>query len=353
MPIPYPTAASTAKVASITGFSANYRTPYSQNWNLTLEQEFLKNWGARVTYRGVKNTQLLWQRNLNEVMASTTAFSQSRRPFPSLQTIGFVENGANDRYHAMMLEVNHPWVSGLYTTAAYTYQRSWTEAPGGPFEIDQTIASVEYSFDRARDGGRHIAYPTHDFIMNWVADVPMGRGKRFGKNANGFVNGLIGNWSLTGAFSWRSGWFFTPVLQGVDVGNIGKTGSRRPNLVPGCDPYAGGRNVNGQWFNPSCFVAPPAGQLGNVQLDSLDGPGAWVLNLSPYKEFPLSFVREGMKLRFGAFMYNALNHPTYATPVNSLNSAIVGRITRTEYARGYSHEYAGQRQIILDLRFIF
>ena len=56
MPNPFPTASATATVASISGFSNNYRTPYSQNWNLSLEREIAKNWGmlagARPLARG-------------------------------------------------------------------------------------------------------------------------------------------------------------------------------------------------------------------------------------------------------------------------------------------------------------
>lgn len=353
MPNPFPESSATAEVASITGFSLNYRTPYSQNWNLTLEHEVLKNWGVRATYRGVKSTQLLWVRDLNEVQASALPFSESRRPFPGLQNINFIENGANDNYHALALELTHPWVNGFYMTGAYTYARSGTTSPGGPFDRDQTASPVEYSYDRDRDYGRHVAYPTHDFIMNFVGDLPVGNGKRLATSANRVINALIGNWTFVGSFSWRSGWFFTPVLQGVDPGNLGKTGDRRPDLVPGCDPYAGGRDVHGLWFNPACFVEPAAGQLGNVQVNSLVGPGAWVFNLNPYKDFPLNFIREGTKLRFGANIYNLLNHPTYANPVNNLNSAVAGQITRTEYARGWSHDYSDQRQFVFDMRIIF
>ena len=353
LPNPFPATAATATVASATGVSPNYRSPYSQNWNLTLEREVMKNWGVRATYRGVKSTQLLWQRDLNAVRASTTSFSQSRRPYPGLQNLNFIENGANDNYHAMMLELTHPWASGVYMTAAYTLERSGTTSPGGVYDIDQTASSVEYSYNRQRDYGPHVAYPTQDFIMNFVDDLPVGNGKRFARSPNKVLNALIGNWTFVGSFSWRSGWFFTPFLQGVDPGNLGITSNRRPDRVPGCDPYAGARDIHGLWFNPKCYTVPAAGQLGNVGVNSLVGPGAWVFNLNPFKEFPLSFIREGTKLRFGANIYDLLNHPAYNIPTNNLNSAVAGVITSTQFARAYSHDYAGQRQMVIDMRVIF
>ncbi|MFN7992714.1 MAG: carboxypeptidase-like regulatory domain-containing protein [Bryobacteraceae bacterium] len=351
MPNPFPATAATAEVATISGFSKDYHTPYSQNWNFTLEHELFRNWGVRGTYRGVKSTQLTWIRDLNEVPVSSEPFDQSRRPYPGLQNINFVENGANDWYHATMFEVTHPWTKGFYFTAAYTRSWSRTEAPGGPYEEDQTASPVEYSYNRARDGGRSAAFPTHDFILNFVDQLPFGRGKHFGREMHPVLNAFIGNWQMTGSFSWRSGWFFTPMLDGVDPGNIGKTSDRRPNLVSGCDVYAN-QSLHGQWFNPACFVEPAAGQLGNVQVNSLEGPSAWVFNLNPFKEFPLKF-REGAKLRVGANIYNFLNHPTYAIPINTINSPAAGMITRTEYARGWSHDYAGQRQFVFDARVVF
>jgi hypothetical protein len=87
-----------------------------------------------------------------------------------------------------------------------------------------------------------------------------------------------------------------------------------------------------------------------VQVNSLQGPGAWVFNLNPFKEFPLNSIREGTKLRIGANMYNLLNHPPYSLPDANLNSASVGRILGIEYARGFSHDHgSGQFMRIITL----
>lgn len=351
-PNPFPSSAAVASVLSINAFSRDYHTPYSQNWNLTYEQQIFKSWGARATYRGVKSSQLIWSQDLNEVRASAAEFSEARRPYPGLQNINLIQNGANDRYQALMFEVTRPFTSDLYFTAAYTRSWSYTEAPGGQFESDQTAYVPEYAYDRARDGGSNGAFPSHDIVGNFVYTAPFGPGKKFGSDAHWLVRGLLANWSVSGTFSWRSGWFFTPMLDGVDPGNIGKFSDRRPNVVAGCDVYAN-QSIGGRWFNPACFTAPPSGQLGNVEVNSLQGPSAWVFNVNPFKEFPLSVLREGMKLRFGANIYNLLNHPSYGVPIQTITSPQAGQITRTEYARGWAHDYGGQRQFVFDLRLIF
>src|SRR5581483_4460983 len=274
LPNPFPGTSQTASVASATGWSLDYRPAYSQNWNLTLERELFKNWGVKASYRGVKNSQLLWLQNLNALPASTIPFSKDRRPYPNLQTVGYVSNGGNSWYEGFDLNITHPLTSGTFITAQYT--RSWSGGlPSASYTDDQTVATPEDAFNLRRDYGPDTGWPTNDFILSWVSELPVGRGKRFGNTSNKVANAVLGNWSLSGAFSWRSGLFFNPLLNGVDVGNIGVTSSRRPELVSGCDPYAGGRNIHGQWFNPACFTTPQAGQLGNVRVNSLVGPGAW------------------------------------------------------------------------------
>lgn len=359
-PNPFPPTVGASNVASINAFDKDIRDPYSQNWNLTLERRLVGNWAGRITYQGVKTTQLLWTQNLNSVVASAQPFSQSRRPYPGLQNVNFTQNGANDRYHAMVLGLSHPLAKGIFLDTAYTYNHSKTTAPSSFLqEKGQSAYTPEYAYDRDRDAARSPLYTAHDFIANFAVDLPFGEGHRLGggwSNTYGapgkFLNAIAGNWSFVGVFSWISGKYFTPTLQGVDPGNLGATSGRRPDLVPGCDPTAG-QGVHGLWFNPRCYTVPPAGQLGNVKINSLQGPASWVLNLSPYKEFPLRFLREGTKLRIGAYIYNILNHPVYGRPTSNLNSLLAGKITGTAVARSANTQFSGQRQFAFDMRIIF
>jgi hypothetical protein len=252
----------------------------------------------------------------------------------------------------MDFSVTHPLVSGVFITAQYT--RSWSGGlTSAAYTDDQTIAIPENSFDLRRDYGPDSGWPTHDFIVSWVSELPFGRNKRFLSYDNKFVNAIVGNWSVSGAFSWRSGLYFNPVLNGVDVGNIGNTNTRRPDLVSGCDPYAGARDIHASWYNPACFAVPASGQMGNVGVNSLVGPGAWQVNFSPFKEFPLTAIREGARIQIGANMVNLFNHPAYNRPINNLSAPTAGRITSTTYARGLNHDATGPRSIIFEGRIIF
>jgi hypothetical protein len=50
---------------------------------------------------------------------------------------------------------------------------------------------------------------THQFNANWVAELPFGRGRKWGSTSGGFLNGLFGGWSLTGSARVTSGFPFS------------------------------------------------------------------------------------------------------------------------------------------------
>jgi hypothetical protein len=355
MPAPFPAAGPIAKETTATGYSLNYRPAYSMNWTATLERELKPTWNLQVSYHGVANRQLLWQQNLNAVQASATPYSQANLPFPGFGPINLIQNGGNSWYNGIEAKITHPWGKGLYSTAAYTEE--WSGGLQGPlFAQDQAVTVPEYSFNKNRDYGPDPAYPTHDFIWTWVWQVPVGKGQRFARNSNRILNGIIGGWELAGSASWRSGWFFTPDVEGVDIGNIGVATGRRPNKVPGCNPYAGLRHEGtGLWFNPACFTLPSAGQLGNAGMNSLEGPGAAQVNLSPYKVFPFNIgSHEGAKFQIGANITNILNQTAFAPPVADITNPLAGKIVSTTWSRGlFNDEGCCGRAIVVDMRLIF
>jgi hypothetical protein len=66
-----------------------------------------------------------------------------------------------------------------------------------------------------------------------------------------------------------------------------------------------------QWFNPNAFVLPPAGTYGNLGRGDFSGPGLADMDVSLFKNTPLS---ERTNLEFRAEFFNVLNHPNLGTP---------------------------------------
>jgi hypothetical protein len=63
----------------------------------------------------------------------------------------------------------------------------------------------------------------HAFKVNWVYELPMGKGKWLLGDSNGWVNHLIGDWSLLGSVKLQSG---TP----INFGNVQLVGMTRKEL---------------------------------------------------------------------------------------------------------------------------
>src|SRR5206468_6727608 len=59
-----------------------------------------------------------------------------------------------------------------------------------PTDLDQLNRMLFYD--------RDTQVPKHRVNWNWNYDLPFGKGRAFGRSANGFLNSLIGGWKLAG-----------------------------------------------------------------------------------------------------------------------------------------------------------
>jgi hypothetical protein len=66
-----------------------------------------------------------------------------------------------------------------------------------------------------------------------------------------------------------------------------------------------------QWFNPNAFTLPPFGAYGNLGRGTLLGPGMAALDLSVFKNMPVS---ERVALQFRAEFFNLPNRANFGPP---------------------------------------
>src|SRR5690606_5377826 len=57
---------------------------------------------------------------------------------------------------------------------------------------------------------RDINIPKHRLRWNWIVDLPFGKGQRFGRNAGGLLDKVIGGWQIAGMGYLRSNYFSLP-----------------------------------------------------------------------------------------------------------------------------------------------
>ena len=98
----------------------------------------------------------------------------------------------NTRYNAIQIELRRRMSGGLVAQGSYQYsfgRKTWMQR-----------SLREDWFYVPSTGGAD-----HTFKVNWVYELPFGRGRRFGSGASRFVNGVIGDWEVDGVGRVQSG----------------------------------------------------------------------------------------------------------------------------------------------------
>lgn len=123
----------------------------------------------------------------------------------ALSTIGM------SYYNALQVTLRHPMSHGLQADFSYTYSRSidmgsdaerTSEFSNGvAFAQSEIINTWKPYLNRAVSDFD----TTHMVTVNYVYQLPVGRGKAFAGGANGLVDALIGGWQTTGILRTTSG----------------------------------------------------------------------------------------------------------------------------------------------------
>jgi len=172
--------------------------------------------------------------------------------------------------------------------------------------------------------------------VSYVYELPYGKGKHFGSDANGVAQAVLGGWQVAGVTTARSGEAFDAVLGG-DVTNTGAFPAR-PDIihnpqdfsfnipgqqalaVKGCNP---GHQTLACWLNQAAFVLPAqavdpttglvqsARVFGDAGRAILRGPKLVNFDFSAYKTFQLN---ERFGLVFRGEFFNLFNHPNFQLP---------------------------------------
>jgi hypothetical protein len=210
---------------------------------------------------------------------------------------------------------------GLYALIGYTFSHTYDD--GLSDGLGSVVSAPYFPLPNWQklDWALSQINLNHSFTASVIYDLPFGRGKRFGNDWNNAVNALLGNWQL-GLIEKITSGFPDPLIDSLNAaGNLFENGGNfnnfnRPDRVPGCDVYAANHAAN-QWLNPSCFVPPPDGQLGNASRVPVFGPGFVNTDFSVIKRFALPWESTGLDFR--AEFFNLFNHPQLGLPLNDVN----------------------------------
>jgi len=310
----------------------DFRNSLVHKWNIAVQRELPHQMALEVAYVGNHQAHQLLQPDQNACPNAATADSSitcnSLRPKPYIQGLNGTASFGYGNYAGMTAKLEKRFSAGLQFIASYTYghalANSGTTLSGsvGYGEPDNTNFAKGYA-----------SAPwdiRHNFAGNFLYDIPIGRGKKFGNGMNALESALLGNWQINGILTLHTGNPFTLRSNGC----VGVWASCFPILLPGQNPNAapsGGRTP-AHWFNTaavvpvSAFPSPANITEGNLGLQSNWGPPTKTLDFSIFKDFPFT---ERWRAQFRFEGLNIFNTPQFSYPDNNAQDTNFGVITST------------------------
>ena len=315
-----PLSPSASNVPVVVYFPLQNPTPYVNQWNLTLEHQVTDSLVVRGSYVGSKGTHLGIALNENVPIPGPVSV-QANSPYPVYSTIQSWENRGVSSYNALQLSAEQRSWHGLQYLAAYTWSRSIDQGSGGNSSSSESRINIQNPRNLAADYGLSDFDHRHRFTLSPIYQLPFGRGRKYGGSVNGFVDGVIGGWDLTGIVTLQSGAPFSVSMSSNASLNTGTF--LRPNRI--CNGNkAGDQRTLTAYYDTSCFVNPPQYTFGNTGRNILIGPSYQTIDAGLHKDF---HIREALGMQFRAEFFNLFNTANFGFPNNSIGSAAAGRIS--------------------------
>ncbi len=369
-------------LASFTTVPRDVYTPYTQQWNLTVQRELFKGWAVEVGYVGshfvgglgiwdpfvaklASPSNPITVRDINgntyTITANTSNNEELRHQIIGLSrkrgsrysgNIGFAT------YNSLQATLSRRLSRGLYFQAAYTWSHEIDNVSG-------SLSTDELNATRNGQGGANILNnqdnprqnkATGDFdrrhrlVVSYSYDLPVLK--------NSFMNNqLFKGWSISGIITYQNGLPFSVTDTGG--GAFGGGTSTGIFICPNANAAytTGSRDARlAHYLNIACWIPSTvqannvpnsagsgATGYGNTPRNAFRGPFQQNWDFSVQKKFTL---KESHQFQFRMDMFNVWNHPVFGFPssVSLATASTFSQITTTvvparliQFGLTYSH----------------
>jgi hypothetical protein len=270
-------------------------------------------------------------------LAGSVKFFQN----PNALGAEMLTNYSSSSYNSLQAQMHRRMKYGFVMEANYTFSKVLTDADGDVQSRLQDFLDINNpKIERSRANFDL----THMIKADGSYDLPFGKGRKLNVRK---LDRLIGGWNLGTALTWQSGAPFsilsgrgtnnrvsrsyyntaTTSLTGGQLGSVVKyqmTGNGPMVVTPSAiNPDDGsGSNIDGDpAYNGQVFFNPGPGTIGGLQRRMFDGPWTFGMDARLSKTVQIS-ERQKLIIRMDAF--NVLNHPTFWSGDQSINSTTFG-----------------------------
>lgn len=261
-------------------------------------------------------------------------------------------------YNAMQATLRHPFSHGVTFDLSYTLSKSLDIGSGAErsneFSNDSFGGSgIENSWNPKLNKGVSDFDTRHLITLDWVYEVPVGRGRAVLAGANRVVDALVGGWQFSGLSRWASGlpfsvyepgWSTNWQLEGAGVvtGNV-KIHRHVVDGVPQVFAEDSATTINNGVYNGTPIRLPYPGEAG--QRNVFRGDGYFDIDSSMAKTW---ILHDEMKLKFAAEVYNVGNNVRFDDSPLNLNAGLTSGTLGA-----YSGTLSTYRRMQFGLRFDF
>jgi hypothetical protein len=268
---------------------------------------------------------------------------------PNALGTDLLTNYSSSSYNSLQLEARHQMRSGLSFEANYTFSKVLSDADGdSQSRIQQFLDLGNPRLERSRANFDL----THMIKADGFYELPFGKGHQLHYRP---LDRVIGGWIFGSTMVWQSGAPFSilsglgtlnrearsyyngadTILGGAQLANVVKfqmTGNG-PMMISqsAINPNDGtGVNTNGEpAFAGQVFFNPGAGTLGGLQRRMFSGPWTFDTDMRLKKTVNIT---EAKKVELLMDAFNALNHPTFWSGDQNINTTTFGLVSSMFYS---------------------
>lgn len=239
----FPTIAAQRQATS--SYLPDQKLPYSEQWNLSIQHVFLRDYTAQLSYVGTRGIHLPMQIQLNRQaittstnnlplfagtpdpsslsglksladLAPTSAGGDSYLGYvPAYSAAGFGPTGADDPngysnltsyqpfgqsiYHGVSGQVTRRMQRGLQLNAAYTFSKALDNSTADVFSTVLTPRRPQDFQNVAADYSRSALDHTHRLTVEFIWDIPY-----FKDDNHWVVRNALGNWEIAPIYTYQS-----------------------------------------------------------------------------------------------------------------------------------------------------
>src|SRR5713226_8281433 len=322
-----------------TGFNwyadPHMQRPYADQFNFGVQQQLDSRTVLTVNYVGSRGHRLDvgFSGNTGKIPSAVANYlptgATTSSPYPYISPADFDAAIGKSSYNALQASLNGRAFHGLTYLVSYTWSKTLDLGCTGWYGVEG--CSIQNPYNLKNDKGPAGTDVPQIFSASWVYQLPFGKGQKYASRS-GPLDYVVGGWTLNGILSFSSGIPFFVGASG-DIAHIaantaccalGFGNYERLNFLGG-NPYAANKSPS-QWLNPAAFAVPAPGTFGNLGRDTLRSDRFKNLDLSLFKQFPIT---ESKRLEFRFETFNLTNTPVWGVPDVNISDAAFGTISGT------------------------